>query len=428
MHQPTVRCLLSAAIILLSLFTVLLCETAYADFSIRPSITVSEEYDDNIFESPQKKTDYITRFMPGLSFSYSAPFWDWDLAYNYDYRYYARNTRNGDDTHNLLTKGLVRVIDDFLLLDISDTYSRVSLNIARDRTQESLFVNQSDSNNFTASPYLQFHPSRQTTIKTGYRYNNLWYRDPTAIDHRDHIGYIDVAYEYSPKLTLVANNTYTHDSSSEAYNRDIAYIGGKYEYSEKSFINAQGGMIFQNAQKRGNNYNKPYWNAVITHAFNMLTVSLSTGVKFPDDPENGVTMETDYALAVTKELRRGNIGLNVSYTEYSGSGIRLDVDKRYSAGITSRYELTTKLYGSLICSVERYDHQLANSYTRRILVNPSLNYTLPDEFSIGLNYTFVDSYSPEIQSDRYQVNRVSFELRKSFGKEVERFKTEKSPQ
>ena len=43
MHQTAIRRLLSSTIILLPLITVFLCESANADFSINPSITISEE-------------------------------------------------------------------------------------------------------------------------------------------------------------------------------------------------------------------------------------------------------------------------------------------------------------------------------------------------------------------------------------------------
>jgi hypothetical protein len=388
-----------------------------SDFAIRPTIAVSEEYNDNVFEEPNKTTDYITRLMPGITFGYAAPFWDWDLAYNYDYRIYAQRTHKNDDTHNLNTTGHLRLIDDFLLMDINDTYSRVSLDISRDRTQESLIADQSDSNNFTASPYLQFHPNSQATVKIGYRYNNVWYSEASAIDRRDHIGYLDVSYEFSPQLTLNANYTFTHESSTEGYDRHTSYVGGRYEYGERSFISANGGYTISDYKDSGNS-GDPYWNAGITHSFDHSSVSLTTSVTYPTDPLSGTSMETVYTLAFNKELARGTAGLTLRYSEFSGTEI--DAEKSYGAGITLRHELLPNLSGSLSCNVDKYEHADTGTYTRRILVNSSLSYTLPREFTIGLNSTFVDSYSPETLEDRYQVNRVSLELRKSFGREVER--------
>ncbi len=412
-HYTTLCTTLLYAILLYSL-------PAYsADFSLNPSITVREEYNDNVFETEHKRTDFITRFMPGIAFTYVAPFWDWNVAYNYDYRYYARNTVHGDDTHNLVGAGTIRLLNDFLLLELNDNYNRVSLNLARDRTQESLIANQSDSNNFTASPYLRFHPAPKLTMRTGYRYTNVWYKDPSAIDREDHSGFVDATYELSPRLNLTGDYIYVHENSINPYDRHNPYVGFRYEYKEGSFLFGQGGFAWFSS-KNGVASNNPYWNAGITHLFDHLTVSLTTGVQFPYDPLSGVTRETDYGATVTKALNRGTIGLSLSYSEYSGANI--DVEKRYSAGITATHELTERLSGTLSCSIEKYDHKTA-SYTRRIYLNPSLNYALPHEYSIGLNYIFVDSYSPVVSSDKYQVNRVSLELRKSFGKEVAKLTT-----
>jgi hypothetical protein len=363
--------------------------------------------------------------MPGVSLMYVMPFWDWNIAYNYEYRIYAKKSRKNDDTHYLLATGLIRIIDEFLLLDINDTYSRVSLDISRDRTQESLDSNQSDTNNFTASPYLLFHPVTLATIKTGYRYTNVWYKDPSGIDRRDHIGFIDASYELTSKLTLSANHTYTHENSREPYDRHVSYLGGRYQYEERSFINAQGGYTISDL-KYGKDSKKPYWNAGITHYFDHTSVSLNTAVQYPIDPVSGVTRETDYSLAVNRDFSRGRAGITISYSEYSGPSI--DVDKRYGVGFIANHELLQNLSGSINFSVDRYEHKDTETYTRRILVNPSLSYTLPYEITIGLNYTFVNSYSPKTIDDRYNVNRVSLEIRKSFGKEVERIRTASSGQ
>ncbi|HEX2768054.1 MAG TPA: TIGR03016 family PEP-CTERM system-associated outer membrane protein, partial [Geobacteraceae bacterium] len=135
-HSLSVRCTLYAAF---SLLFCLICATAHAsDFSILPSIAVSEEYTDNVFQTQtDKKTEFITHLTPGLAFIYRAPFWDWDLAYILDYRYYARNSQGGQFSHYLDTKGNLRVIENFLFLDISDSFKKVSLDVNRDTTADS---------------------------------------------------------------------------------------------------------------------------------------------------------------------------------------------------------------------------------------------------------------------------------------------------
>jgi uncharacterized protein (PEP-CTERM system associated) len=178
-------------------------------------------------------------------------------------------------------------------------------------------------------------------------------------------------------------------------------------------------MAFTDLQ-HGGNTNKPYWNVGVTHSFDHILISLTSQTLYPIDPTTPDTREVANSLTLTKELSRGTIDLNLSYSEFSGTGI--DVDKSYGAGITAGYDLTANLRGALTCRVDKYEHRMTDSYTRRIIVNPSLSYALPREFAVALNYVFIDSYSPVTLIDSYQANRVSLELRKSFGREVERLR------
>jgi hypothetical protein len=383
-----------------------------AEFSAHPSITVSEEYTDNVFASrDNKRTDYITRVLPGIALKYNAPFWDWDIAYNYDYRYYARNSRKNDDTHDLLGKGFVKIIDDLFFLDISDTYRRVSLDVTRDRTQESLFLNQSDSNIITASPYFLFRPGRQTTVKTGYRYTNVWYRDPTAVDKREHTGFVTVTYDLSSRLSLSADYAFTQQNSVNAYKKHAPYLGIRYEYSDKSFVFAQGGYTWIDFED-GADFNKPYWYAGFNHSFDTLSVYFNAGVQYPEDPLTGVTKETNFKFGVDRATVSGTVGFSLYYSKYDGEQVVRT--NKYGAGVTARHEITPKITGNLAFSAERYDDKNTGSYSRRFYVSPGLSYALPRNFTIALNYTFIDYYSPEVFTDNYRVNRVVLEARKTF--------------
>jgi len=62
------------------------------------------------------------------------------------------------------------VIEEFFFIKVLDVYTPVSLSVVQDYTQESLNVNQSDSNILTLNPYLVFHPTKRTTLNTGYQY------------------------------------------------------------------------------------------------------------------------------------------------------------------------------------------------------------------------------------------------------------------
>jgi uncharacterized protein (PEP-CTERM system associated) len=133
-------------------------EADAAEYRVEPSLMVSEEYNDNIFLTPQnRQDDYISTFHPAVHFTYAASLWDWDLYYAYDYRYFSRTYPHHDDMTDATRaalSNLTRIVEDFFFLALRDDYSKVSLDVARDFTAQSPFVNQTDQNIATVNPYF----------------------------------------------------------------------------------------------------------------------------------------------------------------------------------------------------------------------------------------------------------------------------------
>lgn len=387
-----------------------------ADFSIRPTLTVSQEYTDNVFESSfSKKTDYITRAQPGLALKYSAPLWDWDLGYAFDYRYYARGSRSDDSTHNINGKGLVKLIDEVLFLELSDVYRRVSLDVTRDTTNESLRNNQTDQNVGVVSPYLVLHPTARWTLKTGYRYVNTWYKEQSAISKQDHIGFVNSSYELTPRFFLTGDYTFTRSipERESSFYRHEAYLGPRFEYADQSFLFARGGFINSDYDDGRHKFN-PSWDAGITHTFDTLIVSLATGMRYSDDPRGATTLESFYRASLTKNFQRGSVTLQGSYTEFSDSDIDKTKTKRYSGGFSSGYEIIQDLRGSLGFTYENYRDLLLDGTTEKYFVDCGVKYDFGKELTVGLNYKYINYSSEEIAADNQKVNRVILEVRKVF--------------
>lgn len=384
------------------------------EFEFHPSLAVSEEFTDNVYESAlDRRTDYITRVLPGLGLRYNAPLWDWDVSYLFDYRYYARDSREDDITHNLSAHGLTRIINDRFFLDISDIYRRVSLDINRDYTQESLSANQTDSNTFTVSPYFVFRPGSKVSVNTGYRYTNIWYRDPTAEDNREHTGFADATYRYTDKVSFSAGYSFTRHNSDEGYYRHTAYGGARYEYADRCFLFGQGGYtLFDFDDNRGTS--NPYWSVGITHVLDPYTFTLSTSVSYPADPLENVTERTDISAGVTRNFLRGSIGLTLTYSELYDPLTDSRRERSYAGSLAGRYDITENLAGTLSFSAAKYERDVLSGNSWRFLVNPGLIYTFPREITLALNYYFIDSSSDSFSSDTYRVNRVVLEARKTF--------------
>jgi hypothetical protein len=389
------------------------------EFLVHPSLTVSEEYTDNVFETSGARVgDFITRTQPGIALTYKAPALDTELTYQFDYRYYARNSRSTDTTNEILAKGLLTAVENLLFLDVSDHYQRVSLNVTRDVSKESLFVNQTDENFASVSPYFTLHPGQQTTLKTGYRYLDTRYLNSQSssqgIDKFDHIGFLEVSYELSKNWSATFGYTYTHEeAATNAFDLHQPTVGFRYEYADKSFLFGKAGYSWLKYTD-GHLLNDVYWDAGFDHTFGTVTATVNTGVTYGEDPLRNITRDTFANAKLVKHLLRGSLGLSVSYSEYAQAQQDTVQTRTYGGTVEGRYEITSLLSGALAFTAEKYDQLLLDSYTRRFLVDYSLSYLLSEKLTVSLNHIFVDYYSPGIAADNYQVNRVIVAIRKVF--------------
>ncbi|HEV8441273.1 MAG TPA: hypothetical protein VGT40_24555 [Methylomirabilota bacterium] len=70
---------------------------AQAGFYITPSLSLAEEFDDNVFVTPTgKKSDFITRFIPGIELGYRSEPFTLLARSSFDAEIYARNTELSD--------------------------------------------------------------------------------------------------------------------------------------------------------------------------------------------------------------------------------------------------------------------------------------------------------------------------------------------
>ncbi len=386
------------------------------EFTMTPRLSVSEEYTDNVHEvEVNKRNDYITRAQPGVAMKYNAPFWDWDLAYNLDYRYYARNSLNSDTTHYLLLKSLMKIFDEVLFLDVSDTYQRVSLDVTRDYTKDSLDRNQSDENVGVVSPYLVLRPAANLTLKTGYRYVNTWYEDPSAISKQDHVGFLSAAYEFSAKMFVITDYTFTRDlpDKGSEYNRHEVLVGPRYEYADKSFIFVQGGLISTDYDS-GERAENPTWKAGLTHSFDTVTATFTGGTSYADDPLGLSTLTTTYSLSLLKNFQRGSLTLNGAYRTYENGITELTENKSYSGGFAGMLEVLADIKASLALTYERYHDTLRDAYTDKYFVDSGISWLAGKNLTLDLAYKFIDYSSAEINEDNYRINRLILEARMVF--------------
>ncbi len=407
---------------------VLLCtaRVAAAGLSIQPGITLSEEYNDNIFLTPKDPVhDYITRLVPSIHAVYDAPAWQWNLAYAYDYRYYRYKSRSHDSTHDLLFANHTNVVPDFLFLDVSDVYRRVSLDTTHDYTRQSLFLNQSDSNTFNVSPSARLQLTTHTTGTIGYQYRNVWYDDPSAINRSDHSGFLNLLDELSLRTSLTGGIRYTRtDSDILDYDKTDASVGMGYEYSEGSHVRVTlGASRFRiRDSQQPMTGNQGFWEAGISHRFVSSVISLVAALTYIDDPGNKndparkrvQRREDRYVASYRKEMDRLNLEVTAGRWEYRDILTKHLQNTRNGFGGSVGYTLTQALRAAYALNIDRYEDNQMRTYSMLYLNAVRLEYAFPSETRLSLGYRITHGYSPDDFKQNYDNNSVVIELRKQF--------------
>jgi len=410
------RDLISIAAIILGIVAISApAEVESSEIRIEPSILLSEEYNDNVhLTAVRMYDDYITKTAPSLSVVYLAPNWDWDVAYTYNYLYYARGTVQNDSYYSFDLMNRNRIISDVLFLDVKDQYSRVSLDVTRDYTLESYAVNQSDRNLFTINPYLALKPLSQMTVTTGYIFMDTWYKDPSSIDRTDHIGYADVGQDLSPRSTLIAGVKHTLDINSvEGYTQDDLYMGLHHEYAENSTVTVKVGNSWFNSDTIGRD-SQVFWDAIITHRYPTVTATYETGVSFVPEPLRVLRRQDRYLASVRKDVERSFVVISGGIIEYREMIHKNLEETHYRVSGTISHAITTKSTLKLDLGAERTDYNQTGTSHETYRTGVRYEYVPQEKLVLALDYRYTNDYSPDNILETYDNNRFIVELRKVF--------------
>jgi len=381
--------------------------------AFRASLAVSEEVTDNVFETTNnKRTEFTTRLQPGFTSRYEAPFWNWNLGYNFDFRNYARSSRGNEYTHNGVLKGNLTLLDNFLFLDLNDTYQRVTLDVSRNAaTESSLFLNQTDQNTANISPYVLWRLGEKGSLKTGYRYTDIRYWGD-GIERREHAGIVSLTREVSSKFSLSAGYDFTHLESQPArYNKHDLSGGFRYEFAEKSFFYGQVGNSWQQFNN-GGNASYLFWNAGVTHDLGFAVATLETRVQTAADPLAVSTRETIYDGKLEKTLQRGMIGISTSYSEFVNTQTDSRNQRKLAVSGTGRYEVLQSLTISLSATAERYSVHTGSEFPYHLNATSGLSYSFNHNLALSLNYMY-DTKRNDLDdaTGAIETNKVGIEVK-----------------
>ncbi|GFO66565.1 hypothetical protein GMLC_01440 [Geomonas limicola] len=393
------------------------CSAACAgELKTAPSLALSEEYNDNILETAgNRHSDMVTRVRPGISLGYQGPRATGDLSYTFDYRTYAKGTRSDEQVHTLNLVGSAALTENRLFLDLRDTLSRVSLNVTRNVTQESLFLNQTDQNLAAISPYLVWHPGEKGVLKTGYRFADTSYWGGQGIDKRSHQGYADYLVELAPRFSLNANYSYSRvHTAAIRYQQHDASGGFRYEYATNSFLYGTLGNSWQSFEGLKNT-SSLFWNVGVSRTWQHLAASVESQVIYAEDPLAISTRQTSHSARLELPFTHGTLALNGSYNKYQGSLNGIADRTSLVFGGSGRWDLTDQLSAMVGLGWDRVRGEATSAYPYHMTGNAGLSYRFNYEITANLSYGYVE-YRRRFESaaDLRQTNRVLLEVAKVF--------------
>lgn len=263
---------------------------SFAKVDITPSVTLRENYNDNIFlTKTDKEHDYITTVSPDIMLKYSpGSLLDISLDYGFNFRFYSRNNEFNDTSlknaqHvNFLAQArpLNRVF-----LDVSDIYDKVPIDVRRPFATENAFLNMTDNNIFTISPYVIVPLSSTVTTTLGYKYNNTWYSSDVNSGSESHTAFLTLNKKFTSKLNgEIRYNYYRYNPDSKAgsnvirdYYSHRGSVAVAYQITPDFAVNGEIGKARYN-YKSGHDFDTDFWNVKTDYNFRITeSTSLTAG-------------------------------------------------------------------------------------------------------------------------------------------------------
>jgi hypothetical protein len=178
-------------IVVLSIFTFFSPVLAQQQYTLTPSLSVSETYDDNIYLDPQNEiSDYITAISPGISLDVRSPRSDLLLTYVPSIVRYSRETEN-DTVRHLGRLTYRQDIQERFRFDFTNTYIRSEEPLETTEGIETVRRTRNPYQRNTGEARMSYQFGREDTVTAGYRNDLLINEDPTLEDGTIHEPFAD---------------------------------------------------------------------------------------------------------------------------------------------------------------------------------------------------------------------------------------------
>jgi hypothetical protein len=396
----------------LIILTMVWCASSLAEVQYNGSISVGQEYNDNVNETSNAKGDFTTIVSPVFNANYVGGRVRGSIVYSGDLRLFDSGQRQNEMLNNLEAQGAVDLVEKVLVVDVSDSNHMVYNNSAMGQPSPYESTNQQTNQNIVSGG-ITFTPNvaERTKVSLAYRASEALYDNTNDVNKLTHDVILDVLHELTPKLELGGTLTgERQDTTSGDLSRFMASAVARYTYAEGCYLYGRFGLS-DTAYDIGKNTLYPIWSAGLNHTWGRTTLTLDSQGGYDNNPNTIYnSYHATYSASLTQIFQRTRITANASYSDYSGQGTPHSRDT--SAGLQIGYDLTPRLTVNL--SGNYVNTNSSQDNLNRLYGSAELTYALPKDFSVTGYYRHKLSDSQNVSTSRYQVNIIGIKLSKAF--------------
>ena len=271
-----------------------------AQWSIAPSLTLSETYTSNITASDlgNEQGEFVTQINPAISLNGKGRRLQLNLSYNMQNLLYITNSDRNTTFHQLRANALATVVEDAVFVDMTSSVSQQAISLRERAPPDNLSISNNRTNviTFHISPYLRHAFGDVAATEVRYGYDNVYY-DATGFDSESNSYSASLtsgaAFKTFPWSLGYTSNQLASNAKFEMYTAQLRYVA-----SRKLTLTSTGGYE-NNDYETAPSQQKPsgaFWNTgLIWSPTSRTSAQASYGRRF---------FGKNYAFSVNHATRR----------------------------------------------------------------------------------------------------------------------------
>jgi len=390
-------------------------QAVYAKLTLTPSIMLKEEFNDNIYLSPDhEEDDLITTISPSVKLTYEAKLVTLSLDYSLLTTFYVHNSKENDIYHKANLDALSNLYKDILYLHITDTYTRVPIDEKKQTGIDNILTNMTDTNTFEVNPYIVYPLTPTLQLRADYIYEYTWYEKESGDDTKNHTLSLSLTKNFFEKLkTTVTYSYFIHRPDlTEEYDRQSAQIHAEYLLGPRLTLRGEYGHQWYNYDSSSiDDKEFNFWDAGLNYKLSeALTFDASYKVDFVESVSTGTYKSKRYegSLSYSKFITSTFRAFH-SKAEYLEQD-REDKSNGISLDLTMPF--TEKLSGTITGTYTKYTFKPEDRKDKRYGLRLALYYELKIT-TLSVGYTYNKNNSTD-NSKEYTNNIIWAQARITF--------------